>query len=621
MGAIQGGVDVLGPRGWMARQMVSATAGREAARQEQQLEKKLAPITSAAGWGMVEDRDWNEVAPLPRGGQGKQGYKGGVSRGGRVRGTSKDSGQGQRGEYCLLQHKEHSTAKRKLRENETLGQGGCYSIHPEQQKNRNKKAKREHLAPETAAPPGQPDLQNPVQNTVNQNAEDLPAKICPAVDFGKDQQRVSWMDDHKVKVQSGVARRARNTDERSESPKSYDMLNTEVQRKARNMDKRLESPKSYDVLHPKSRYNEISPGDEQIPLYEWSEGKNASDDGTATTASWSDDEDDDEEEENWQWMQDVCSGLDPPKLWSGERVSGVNKNQLRRQNKQGRIRKQEQQEETSFWTKHQGNFKLPAKQADNPKSWKGGMCPQNLALHHPAAEKLLQYATGGCPCNTGKPWTKEEIWAAVERGPHVSALEPDAIEQLEGEIPEKVKAGQCKVVLWDDIKDNIPPQLKISPLAMIPHKSRKYRAILDLSFRIRLKCGREVASVNEGTTLEAPAGAIDQMGHSLQRIIHAFAEADQDAKIFMAKFDIKDGFWRLDCEKGEEWNFAYVLPQREGEPVRLVVPTSLQMGWVESPPYFCAASETGRDVAAQYAEMEVGTLPDHKFVEYAMGGA
>eukprot|EP00956_Cyclotella_meneghiniana_P026593 scaffold57877_cov41-Cyclotella_meneghiniana.AAC.4 len=43
------------------------------------------------------------------------------------------------------------------------------------------------------------------------------------------------------------------------------------------------------------------------------------------------------------------------------------------------------------------------------------------------------------------------------------------------------------------------------------------------------------------------------------------------------------------------------------------------MGWVESPPYFCAASETPRDVAAQYAEMELGILSSHKFVEYAMG--
>ncbi len=76
----------------------------------------------------------------------------------------------------------------------------------------------------------------------------------------------------------------------------------------------------------------------------------------------------------------------------------------------------------------------------------------------------------------------------------------------------------------------------------------------------------------------------------------------------MAKWDIKDGFWRMDCAKGKEWNFAYVLPQPEGEPIKLVVPTSLQMGWVESPPYFCAATETARDITTKFIEQPVGTL-------------
>jgi hypothetical protein len=108
------------------------------------------------------------------------------------------------------------------------------------------------------------------------------------------------------------------------------------------------------------------------------------------------------------------------------------------------------------------------------EEWRNMMCPTNLALDHPAAEELLKYATGGCPTNTGQPWTKEMITAAVERGPHVSALEPAAIQQLKAEIEDKVQVGQCKVVLWDEIKENPPEQLKISPLAMIPHKSRGF---------------------------------------------------------------------------------------------------------------------------------------------------
>ncbi len=84
-----------------------------------------------------------------------------------------------------------------------------------------------------------------------------------------------------------------------------------------------------------------------------------------------------------------------------------------------------------------------------------------------------------------------------------------------------------------------------------------------------------------------------------QRIIHAFAQADDNAKIFGAKWDIQDGFWRMDCAKGEEYNFCYVLPQKQGERVQIVVPSSLQMGWIKSPPYFSKGSEMGRDVATQ----------------------
>jgi hypothetical protein len=112
---------------------------------------------------------------------------------------------------------------------------------------------------------------------------------------------------------------------------------------------------------------------------------------------------------------------------------------------------------------------------------------------------------------------------------------------------------------------------------------------------------------------------MDQLGHALTQIIHAFAEVEDDARIFMAKWDIKDGFWQMDAEEGAEWNFSYVLPQHPGQPSYLLVPTLLQMGWVESPPFFCAASEMARNVAQDYCETKRGTLPDHKFTNYVIG--
>jgi hypothetical protein len=151
---------------------------------------------------------------------------------------------------------------------------------------------------------------------------------------------------------------------------------------------------------------------------------------------------------------------------------------------------------------------------------------------------------------------------------------------------------------------------------MVPHKSRKFRTILDLSFAIRLQDGTYVPSVNESSKKLAPQGAIDQMGHSLSRMIHAFASTVPDEKVFMAKWDIKDGFWRLDCKEGEEWNFPYVLPEHGCKSTKLVIPCSLQMGWIESPPYFCTASETVRHVAEWYIDMPVGTVSTHKFIPH-----
>jgi hypothetical protein len=63
---------------------------------------------------------------------------------------------------------------------------------------------------------------------------------------------------------------------------------------------------------------------------------------------------------------------------------------------------------------------------------------------------------------------------AVEQGPHQSAKSPDALEHFAEEIKEKIRTKQARLVAWDDIKDNPPTQLKISPIAAIPHKSKVF---------------------------------------------------------------------------------------------------------------------------------------------------
>ena len=170
------------------------------------------------------------------------------------------------------------------------------------------------------------------------------------------------------------------------------------------------------------------------------------------------------------------AGLNQPRLQSSNSVVlGEAKKQMRRENKQRRQALRAEQTIISPWTQQQGlmDTVTPTDHTACPLH-RNSMCPNGLALQHPAAELLKGWATFGCPTHTGKPWTKEEMWEAVARGPHSSARSPEAIAHFITKAAEKVRTKQARLVLWDSIKDNPPNELKISPIAAIPHKSKDF---------------------------------------------------------------------------------------------------------------------------------------------------
>jgi hypothetical protein len=252
------------------------------------------------------------------------------------------------------------------------------------------------------------------------------------------------------------------------------------------------------------------------------------------------------------------------------------------------------------------------------------MWPRALALHHRAANLLNSYSINGCPTDCGPPWTHQHILAALQRGPHISAKDPIAQECLQQETQDKVKGGYAKIVQWKDIKSNIPDNLKISPIAMIPHKSRKFRAILDLSFQMRIK-GTKMPSVNSETNIMAPQKSMAELGNVLKRIVHTMAVHYNPTSPFaFSKNDIKDGFWRMVVNHNDAWNFCYVLPDKlpctNIDNINIVVPHSLQMGWCESPPFFCAATETARDIIDSMIKAKL-SIPPHPMEHYLLDGA
>jgi hypothetical protein len=71
--------------------------------------------------------------------------------------------------------------------------------------------------------------------------------------------------------------------------------------------------------------------------------------------------------------------------------------------------------------------------------------------------------------------------AAIRHGANSSAMVPEAATHLRSETLEKIAQGHARLVSWATIKDIPPRNLKMSPIAAIPHKSRGWRMILDLS--------------------------------------------------------------------------------------------------------------------------------------------
>ena len=128
-------------------------------------------------------------------------------------------------------------------------------------------------------------------------------------------------------------------------------------------------------------------------------------------------------------------------------------------------------------------------------------------------------------------------------GPCKSACSREAITACCKEVLQKVNKGHCRLIKWNTIKNNPPPNLKVSPIAAIPHKSRAYRMILHLAYQIRIN-KEKLKSVNDTTNKDyASQHAICELGNIIPRIIWSMARAPNiGVPILFSKIDLKDGY-------------------------------------------------------------------------------
>jgi hypothetical protein len=100
-------------------------------------------------------------------------------------------------------------------------------------------------------------------------------------------------------------------------------------------------------------------------------------------------------------------------------------------------------------------------------------------------------------------------------------------------------------------------------------------------------------SVNETAQGAAEQEAVRALGTTLSSLLFFTHDANCDWEIDWHRTDLSGGFWRAAAEAGKEHNFAFQLPRKAGGvETRCVVPSSLQMGWKNSPAFFCSCTES-----------------------------
>jgi hypothetical protein len=257
------------------------------------------------------------------------------------------------------------------------------------------------------------------------------------------------------------------------------------------------------------------------------------------------------------------------------------------------------------------------------------LIPQDLArrlLPAEAYRTLVEYSRCGVPTDCGPDWSRGAVKAAKAAGPHVSALLPENVTLMWEDIEYQVKAGFVTMVTETELfKDGGPPNLKISRVAVVPQVSRRGRIILNLSADVNEATPNKRRRTHHPKRLERPAAPLqvsvnattvpadDQeavlgLGRALPSLLRFMFDVPPDWKVEWQKVDLSDGFWRMIVQRGTEHNFVFQMPPRAGDTeAHYVVPASLQMGWKNSPPYFCTATEITKQLMLRLLALTTDT--------------
>jgi hypothetical protein len=227
---------------------------------------------------------------------------------------------------------------------------------------------------------------------------------------------------------------------------------------------------------------------------------------------------------------------------------------------------------------------------------RGDFNPQVARVPHRAAHLLNRLRLTGAPVTTITPlWSPQRKLEALLREPHQSALQN--VPFLRREYVDMIHKGQWVLLPASLVLDE--PNLRISPLGVVPQRDRRPRTISDYTY----------FRVNEDTVAGTPAECM-QFGHALWRILKHLKHSNPNrGPVYMSKIDIADGFYRIWERAADVPKLGVLFPSQPGDVPLVGFPLALPMGWKESPKIFTAAMETVADLANNALQQKVACGP------------
>jgi hypothetical protein len=187
----------------------------------------------------------------------------------------------------------------------------------------------------------------------------------------------------------------------------------------------------------------------------------------------------------------------------------------------------------------------------------------------------------------------------MQRGAHTSASHQYA-SFLHSDIYDYVNMGYWTVLPYRSVRHL--PSLRLAPAGVVPQRECRPRPIMDYSY---YNVNQECVSLHPQQSM--------QFGQTLQHLLQRLVYANPShGPPLLSKLDLADGYYRVPLSPYAALALAVVIPSNTSQRNLVAIPLTLPMGWGQSPPYFCAFTETICDMANQ----STFTRPPHPLVPH-----